>query len=97
MAASGGHADVAELLLKRGANPNARDRHGYTPLHWASAADVVYVLLDHGADPTITDNRGRTPLDLARDIGKTKITEAIARKTATGMTRKKKNRKSIPT
>jgi len=95
-AASGGHADIAELLLKRGANPNARDRRGYTPLHWASTADVVYVLLNHGADPNITDNHGRTPLDLAKYVGKDEVAEAIAKATSTGRTlARRKNKKTI--
>ena len=31
-----GQFDTVQLLLKAGANVNARDNVGYTPLHWAA-------------------------------------------------------------
>ena len=56
-AASFGHADLAQFLLHRGADPNlAESNYGDTPLHIASYeghANVVRVLLDHGTDPNI--------------------------------------------
>ena len=39
---------LAEALLAGGANPNARDRHGATPLHWAAlhrAREALLALL----------------------------------------------------
>lgn len=44
-----GHRDVVSLLLNRGANANAKDRGGSTPLHWfvvdrPAAAVVVFVV-----------------------------------------------------
>ncbi len=44
---------VVEYLLKRGANPNVRDRYGNTPLHYAyENGDVrmVSVLMKAGVD-----------------------------------------------
>jgi hypothetical protein len=67
-ARNGDTARVRELLRK-GANANAKDRGGWTPLHWAAFwghVDVARLLLEHGADPSIRDKHGRTPLDLAR-------------------------------
>ena len=63
--------DRAEIdhLLARGANPNARDAGGCTPLHYAAwnnpAAEAVKALLDAGADPEACDGYGQKPLDYA--------------------------------
>ena len=67
-AASGSHASVVRMLLAAGADPNNRQRHGYTPLHSAAAngdLEGVGVLLDAGADPAATNDDGETPLVLA--------------------------------
>ncbi len=52
--AQGGHAAAVRLLLKHGADPNAREAGDNTyPLHWAAArkdVEVVRVLLDAGGD-----------------------------------------------
>ena len=60
--------DVAvEMLLKHGANPNARNPNGETPLHWAAYrladADIFDLLLRYKADPNVRSNNARTPLD----------------------------------
>ncbi|MFM9865271.1 MAG: ankyrin repeat domain-containing protein, partial [Micropepsaceae bacterium] len=50
----GDHAIAARLLVKRGANVNARDRYGSTPLFYAlSDAKMTQILLQLGADPNI--------------------------------------------
>ena len=70
-------ANAIRVLTTRGADVNARDSDGWTPLHFASQrlsnaagvsrVDVVEALLLAGADPTIESNDGRTAGDLATD------------------------------
>jgi Ankyrin repeats (many copies) len=55
-------------LIEAGANPNAVDRNGVTPLHRAArtrCAAAVRTLLEHGADPTRKNKHGSTPMLLA--------------------------------
>src|SRR3989442_14763611 len=68
-----GHREVADLLLARGADVNARSRstrfaRENTPLH-APAANrhvaVAELLIDRGADVNARDGSGFTPLALA--------------------------------
>ena len=59
--------EVAELLLNYRADPNIRDKDGYTPLlnlagDSRESVDLAAVLLARGADPNVVDYHGRTPL-----------------------------------
>ncbi|KAH9047979.1 ankyrin repeat-containing domain protein [Lactarius deliciosus] len=56
---------VAQLLIERGADVNARDKYHQTPLHPASyfvELKFVRILLDHGANVNTEGNQGLTPL-----------------------------------
>ena len=56
---------IADMLLKGGADINARDNQGITPLMVAAgngAADLLYMLLENKAEMDIADNDGRTAL-----------------------------------
>lgn len=60
-----GEFAIAKLLLERGADPNATDKQGYTPLCHAAIsdnADIVRALLDRGADARRVMPDGSTAL-----------------------------------
>ncbi len=58
-------------LLDDGANVNARNRGGWTPLMFAAtipdAQDLIKLLLDYGADTSLKNSMGRTALGIAQD------------------------------
>lgn len=59
---------VIDTLLKLGADPNARDGQGVTPVHVAAEKGRHYLLallFRHGGDPEALDNRGWTPTHYA--------------------------------
>ncbi|XP_057542142.1 ADP-ribosylation factor GTPase-activating protein AGD3 isoform X2 [Amaranthus tricolor] len=66
------YADIGmlELLLQYGANVNASDSRGQTPLHRCilkRKASAARLLLLRGADPQAVDRESRTPLDIAKE------------------------------
>jgi ankyrin repeat protein len=68
--ALGNSIDNVRLLLEAGANVNATQAGGYTPLHQSAAngnAAVVRLLLEYGADKTACCDQGKTPADYARE------------------------------
>ena len=54
--------DLADYLLKKGADPNVVAHGGITPLSVAENAKMIELLLRHGADPNIPDNDGDLPI-----------------------------------
>ena len=66
MAAAFGKTDVAIALIEGGADLDARNKDGTTPLHSASFLcypDIVQALVDKGADKNARNNSGSTPLE----------------------------------
>jgi uncharacterized protein len=66
------HIEIADLLLRAGANAGARDRYGVTPLFLACVngnAEMIRRLLDAGVDPDTTDPGGETALMTAARTG----------------------------
>ena len=72
------------MLLKSGANPNAQDEIGTTPLMnigsngWNESEIVASTLLAAGADPCIRDRDGRDALDQACGLQNDAFTAALA-------------------
>ena len=65
-AASVGSETIVELLIAVGADVNAREMGGGTPLHQATYGDHVKVaklLISNGANVNAQDNGGYTPMD----------------------------------
>jgi len=62
------YTDIVEVLLIHGANVNAKNNKGVTPLHFAvSSGDVkiVKMLIKYGAYVNARDDEGNTPLHYA--------------------------------
>jgi len=76
--------DVAEILLKSGADPNRRGIDKMTRLHYAAKSNygdgrIAEMLLANGADPDARDAKGRTPSQVAREYGNTAVLQVLAR------------------
>jgi len=72
-------------LLEKGANINAKDNIGWTPLHFAAyhgITDIVRLLLEHGADINARDADGLTPLHIAAALGHVDAVRLLLRKGA---------------
>lgn len=77
-----GQAKFAEILLQKGADPNAATKAGVAPLHLAAKSgsiECVELLLKHGADPARLTSRGLSALDFARKSGRSEIVELLTR------------------
>jgi ankyrin repeat protein len=73
--------ETVKLLIDRGADVNARQQVGYTPLMGAAGSgrdELVDLLLRHGADASAVSEDGKTPSSIAREHGHAAIADRLA-------------------
>jgi len=66
-----GNADAVRLLVAAGADVDAQDKDGFTPLHMASGymrIQAIAALLEAGADPELRDSGGRDVVSLVDSL-----------------------------
>ena len=79
-AVAGGSTPVVQALLEVGADPNALQQLGFTPLMGAAAAgklELVDLLLLRGALPDLTSENGQTAFNLALERGHQEIAKRV--------------------
>jgi len=81
LACAGGHEELVNLLLSRGADIEHRDKKGFTPLILAATAGhdkVVEILINNGAEIEAQSERTKdTPLSLACSGGRYEVVEIL--------------------
>jgi len=79
-AATGGHNEIAKLLLERGAPYDARSPNGTTPMMMAAWGGHIYtvkLLLDAGGDASLVNDQGLNAIDFARQSGHQQIVDGL--------------------
>ena len=79
-ASQNGHIQLAELLLKEKADPNAHSNEGCRALMLVSqngCLHIVELLLKESADPDAHSNTGRTALLLASKNGHSNVVKIL--------------------
>ena len=72
--------EIIQILLDHGADVNAKNDRGRTPLHGAThngrgEKEILDLLINNGADVNSKDDQSETPLDYAMEL---QLTEAVA-------------------
>jgi ankyrin repeat protein len=79
-----GEAELAAVLIRLGADPDAKEAGGHTPLYRASTGDVARVLLAAGATPDVASGPTQgTALHQAARRGNVAVVQALLEHGAT--------------
>jgi len=81
LAATAGHAEILELLSRKGADLTITTQRSGTALHAAAAVgqeEAVEALLQFGADPCVENDKGQTPAARAKAEEMDEILEILA-------------------
>lgn len=84
-AAQGGHAEIVEFLIERGAVVDSQNVADETPLHYAAAlgqSEVVKLLVAKGASLNPKTITGETPLHYSADLGQFESVQLLIEKRA---------------
>ena len=81
IAASKGHADIAEVIIQAGVNVNERSEDGWTALHKAAfdqkETAIIELLMESGIDAEARNRSDKTALNLAEEQGHRDIAKLI--------------------
>jgi uncharacterized protein len=73
--------EAVTAIVEHGANVNARQQAGYTPLMGAASAgrlDIAELLLARGADPALISEDGKSAAVIAQEHGHASLAELLA-------------------
>ena len=82
--ALGRNPETVRLLLAHGADPNATQVGGFTPLFSAATAnrrDLAELLVEHGAEALHRSDLGKTAPDFARERGHNELADWLEKQT----------------
>ena len=78
-----GNIEAVKQHIAAGADVNAKDENGVTPLHWTETEEIAELLIAKGADVNAKDDwSGSTPLHPTATFGYKEITELLIAKGA---------------